>query len=64
MDKVEQAQRQIAQILASLERETGQLVEELSIYSIDVSTCVSTAQQFLRSVRVELKPIPGSTWQI
>jgi hypothetical protein len=63
MDKVEQAQRQIAQILASLERETGQFVEGVCLHSIDVTTCESATRQLIRQVSIDLKPIPGSNWQ-
>lgn len=61
---VEQAQKQIAQILAELERETDQVVEGLSIEAIDVTAVGSHRQQLMRWVRIDLKPVPGSNWQM
>lgn len=57
-----QAGRRISAILAELERETGQIVKEIEITTIDVSTLA--AQRVVRGVSIRLEPIPGAAWDL
>lgn len=56
------AERAINEALAQLERDTGQIVDGLEILDVDISTIADTAPRLLRTVRVRLKPMPGSLW--
>ena len=59
---VEQAERQIATILADLEKRTGCYVENLGVQNIEVTSVSSRAPEFLRRVEVDLRRQPGSRW--
>lgn len=60
--RIEQAQRQIADILAALERETGMLVKNVSIRSIEVRWIDDSNDQYLQSVQLEMLRLPGHGW--
>jgi hypothetical protein len=59
---VDGVQRQIAFLLADLEKRTGCYVDGLSIESIDVTRVSSDRQMLARAVRVDLRRAPGSEW--
>lgn len=60
---VAQVERQIAAILADLEKRTGCYVEGLSVHSIEVTSIASRTPEFMRRVEVDLRRQPGSRWQ-
>jgi len=60
---VDAVSRQIAFLLADLEKRTGCYVEDLGVRDIDVTTMSSRSQDFLRSVEIELRRQPGARWQ-
>ena len=62
-DLVQAVERQIAFLLADLEKRTGCYVEALSIHSIEVTKVSSVAPEYLRRVEVDLRRQPGSQWQ-
>jgi hypothetical protein len=60
--KVEEAEREIASILARLERENDGYVETIAVKDIEVTTLDSDRKQIARSVQISFKPKPGSNW--
>lgn len=56
------AEKEISAILMRLEKETGQIVENISLEDLDVTTCGDDAQQLLRRATVTLKRLPGTRW--
>lgn len=60
---VDAVQRQIAFLLADLEKRTGCYVDWLSIHSIEVTNVSSVAPEHIRRVDVDLRRQPGSQWQ-
>lgn len=57
-------QSQIANALAELEIATGQVVRSVEVVSIDVTDHGNDGHpQLLRSISIDLYPIPGSQWQ-
>jgi hypothetical protein len=56
------AEIKIATILRDLEASTGQLVETIKIENLDVTTRNDTRQEWMRSVHIELKRLPGTKW--
>jgi len=64
VDPVVKAEKEINFILANLESETGALVEEINLQSLDITSIGSTKQLLQRSVKIELKPVPGTRWDI
>lgn len=60
---ITRATRAINQALSQLEKETGQVVDSIQLSSVDVTRLDSTRQMLSRSVRIELKPLPGSQWE-
>ena len=60
---VETVAKQIAFLLADLEKRTGSYVEGLAVRDIDVTTMSSRSPDMLRSVEIELRRQPGSRWQ-
>jgi hypothetical protein len=59
---VEAVQRQIAFLLADLEKRTGGYVDEIGIHSTEVTKIDDSAPRFLRRVVVDLRRVPGSYW--
>lgn len=60
---VNQVQRQIAALLADLEKRTGCYVEDLKLHNIETTNINSSAPEFMRRVEVDLRRQPGSRWQ-
>ena len=58
-----EATSRINAVLAELEAATQQVVESISVESLDVTSYGDRRRQVLRTVRIDLKPIPGSQWQ-
>lgn len=63
-DRITAAEKQIAAILAQLENDTGTLVEDIDIRSLECTRMMDTRQIFHRRVVIECKPIPGSMWDM
>lgn len=57
------AEQKIAEILAQLERDTGTIIEEISIVDVDATQIQDTRTQLLRRVVIELRPMPGTRWE-
>ena len=55
-------EQSIARILSDMEKTTGQLVDSLELVDIDVTTASDDRPQILRTVRIELKRLPGTKW--
>ncbi len=62
MTKVEETERQIAQLLAKLETETEMLVESIEISDIDVTCYGDKGRRLSRRVVIELSRPPGHQW--
>ena len=67
-DKEQQAlvtavEKQIAALLADLEKRTGCYVDGLALHNIEVTNVSSQAPEFMRRVEVDLRRQPGSRWQ-
>lgn len=62
MTPQEKAEKEIGQILARLEKETGQIVEDVFLTKINVTTLDDKAERMAMSFRVHLKRIPGHDW--
>ena len=60
--KINETQKQIAQALAALERDTGLEVESISIESVEVTNINSTRQEFVRTVHIRPRVRPGVGW--
>jgi hypothetical protein len=56
------AERQIAQILATLETQTDSIVKELSIQDMEITAFGDSRRQMQRRVVIELEKTPGSNW--
>lgn len=56
------AERQIAAILAALERSSESLVRSVDIVDVEVTTCSDDRRQHLRRVRIDLERLPGTRW--
>lgn len=56
------AEQRIARILSALESATGAYVESLSINDLEVTTYEDDRPRYRRSVRIELKRLPGTEW--
>lgn len=52
----EEAQQRIAEILAAVEKESGQVVRRVEIEEVEVTNISSTARTSLRFVRIDLFP--------
>lgn len=59
---IKQAQTEIARILASVEKEHGALVNDVSIESIDVTNLKDDRPRHVRQVRIFLSPVPACDW--
>lgn len=60
---IEQSKDAINRILEQLERDSGQLVESVEIRNLNVTKFSDPAVQWLRSIEIELRPMPGAKWQ-
>lgn len=54
--------RKINTILEQLEKDTGCIVERLELLDVDVTNMGDSRQQLQRTVRIDLKPQPGTHW--
>lgn len=61
-DHVKKAEQQIAKILSELERETGDLVENVEIVSADSTTMSDTRPQHECWIQITMQRIPGRRW--
>jgi hypothetical protein len=56
------AEKDIAKILAKLEEDTGAIVAQVEVRDMEV-TCVDDQRpQWLRSVGINVKRVPGTRW--
>lgn len=60
--KIDEAEREIARILAALEVKQGCIVKEVEIVSLDGTGFNDTRVQMYRHVRINLEIVPGSNW--
>ena len=60
---VKTAERQIASILADLEKRTGCYIEGLAVHNVEVTHISSPAPEYARRVAVDLRRQPGSHWE-
>ena len=60
---VQTVERQIASLLADLEKRTGCYVEGLQVQDIEVTHVASPAPEHIRRVQVGLRRQPGSRWE-
>ncbi len=63
-DQTNSAEQRIAAVLAELEIATGSLVRRVEIFDLEVTRLTDTRRQMLRSVRIDLQPIPGTRWSV
>lgn|GEM_PF-3448688 len=59
---VDAVQRQIAFLLADLEKRTGCYVDGIEIHSTEITKIEDIAPRYLRQVVVDLRRAPGSEW--
>ena len=62
MNKISQAEKEIAKILQQLEIDTDCIVDQISIGDMDVTNIDSDRPVLLRCVRIETRRLPGSDW--
>lgn len=56
------AEKEISDILAKLETDTGMVLESINVNDIEVTTFTDDRPQLLRSVSLEMKRLPGTRW--
>lgn len=61
-DAILKAQNEIAAILAKLETDTGSVVDRLEVRDIEVTNIDSVREEWVRSVIIEMKRLPGTQW--
>jgi hypothetical protein len=61
-DKIAKAQKDIGEILATLERETGTIVTDIAIHDVDTTRLQDEVKQITRRVVVSVERIPGTNW--
>jgi hypothetical protein len=59
---LDQAERAIADVLRRLEIDTGCVVDAISTTDIEVTTVEDERRQVRRRVVIELKRLPGQSW--
>jgi hypothetical protein len=62
-ERVKEAQKAIARILAKLEADTGSVVRSVTIKDIDVTTFGDDRIQMQRLVALDLERLPGTRWE-
>jgi hypothetical protein len=62
INPITKAEREIAAILAQLERDTGSIVTDIEIKSIEVTTMQDDRRMLQQCVLVELERLPGTCW--
>jgi hypothetical protein len=61
-EKINAAEVAVGKLLATLETETGMVLDSLIVHSIDVTSHEDERRQLLRRVRIEMHRLPGSQW--
>jgi len=56
------AECEIAEILAQLERDTGSIVTDIDIKSIEVTSMQDDRRMLQQRVVIELERLPGTCW--
>jgi hypothetical protein len=59
---IEEAQRQINQILADLEADTGSVVKTLTLNKIEVTSYFDTSVRYEVTSVIELERLPSQNW--
>jgi len=59
----QEAEFRIAGILRDLETQTGQWIERIDVQDLETTAYSDKTQQLRRSVVIELRPVPGSSWE-
>lgn len=59
---IEQAQREINEILANLESETGSVVKSLGLSKIDATSYFDHAPRYEVTSVIELERLPSQSW--
>lgn len=59
---ITEAERKIASVLAEIESDTGMVLDTLEIKDIEVTQFTDDRPQWLRSVYIEMKRLPGTRW--
>ena len=59
----QEAEFSIAVILRDLETQTGQWIERVDVQDLETTAYSDKTQQMRRSVVIELRPVPGSSWE-
>jgi len=59
---IEQAQREINEILANLESETGSVVKSLGLSKIDSTSYFDHAPRYEVTSVIELERLPSQSW--
>lgn len=59
---IEEAQRQINQILADLESDTGSVVKTLSLHKIETTSYMDSSARFEVTSVIELERLPSQSW--
>lgn len=62
MNKVIQAQNDIARILKTLEEDTGMIVDGLCVDCIEVTAIEDDRQRFMNHVFITMRRLPGNDW--
>lgn len=60
--KLQSAEASIAEVLRSLEQETGQLVEAIGLETLDVTLLGDPNPRHQMQVQIHLKRLPGHGW--
>lgn len=61
-EAVDEVERAISKLLQALEVDTGQIVDDLRLEDVDVTTMSDDSPRLFRRVVVKLKPISGTQW--
>lgn len=61
---IEEAQRQINQILADLESDTGSVVKSLGLSKIETTSYFDTSARFEVTSVIELERLPSQSWSV
>lgn len=60
---IHDAELAIARILADVEAASGDWVEGIRIKDHEITTVGSVRPEFTRRVKIDMKPMPGSSWE-
>ncbi|HEU4708748.1 MAG TPA: hypothetical protein VFS17_05495 [Methylophilaceae bacterium] len=63
-EKIIQAEHKIAAILADLEKETGMLVDSISMSTIEITRIESLGREYQCKVDISMLRLPGHDWTI